>query len=430
MKSRLDSIKVLNRPARFNLSRREIVERGCALFASPALPALSRKSKRVAGICTAYFHNSHADVILSRILQGENLDSHSRLPALELASLHVDQFPPNDISKALAKQYAFRLCGSVREALTVGGTELAVDGVLIIGEHGNYPQNEKGQDLYPRKRFFDEAIAVFAESKRIPPIFVDKHLSHSWPDAKEMYEEVRRMKIPLMAGSSLPGTWRRPPIDVPKGAKLEEIVAVSYHTLYGYGFHALEMVQCLAERRRGAETGVRRVQCLEGPAVWEAGREGRYDRALLDSALARLSISPPANLETAVPNPVAFLIEYRDGFRASVFTLNPIANGWSIAWRESQSREPKSTVFWTQEARPLGHFTFLLRGIEEMIHSGRPTWPVERSLLTSGMMDFLLTSRQQGGALIETPELGLRYEARGSWIEPGPPPPSRPLDSQ
>jgi hypothetical protein len=412
------------------LSRREALARGCLLLASPALPASSRRPKRVAGITTVYYHNSHADVLLSRLLQGENLDFHSRRPDLDLVSLYVDQFPKTDLSRSLSQQFGFRLASSIDEALTLGGDRLAVDGVLIIGEHGDYPQNEKGQDLYPRKRFFDATLAVLRRSKRSVPVFVDKHLSHSWQEARAMEDEARGLHVPLMAGSSLPVTWRRPALEVPRGASLQEAVAVSYHTLYGYGFHALEMLQCLAERRRGGEVGVRRVQCLEGPAVWEAGRQGRYDRALLDAALARIPGPMPKSLEAAVPDPVAFLIEYRDGFRASVFTLNPVVGAWSIAWRSAENPEPQATLFWTQEARPLGHFTLLLRGIEAMMHTGRPSRPVERTLLTSGVLDFLLTSRQRGGAVVDTPELAVRYRARSDWKDPGPPPPGRPLDQQ
>jgi hypothetical protein len=384
----------------------------------------------VAGITTVYFHNSHADVLLSRLLQGENLDSRSRRPDLELVSLYVDQFPKTDMSRSLAARYGFRLCASVEEALTLGTGRLAVDGVMIVGEHGDYPQNEKGQDLYPRKRFFDETMAVLRRSGRSVPVFVDKHLSHAWSEAREMVDEARRLRVPLMAGSSLPGTWRRPPVEIERGAPLKEAVAISYHTLYGYGFHALEMLQCLAERRAGGETGVRRVQCLVGPAVWAAARQGRYDRALLDAALARIPGVDPARIEAAVPLPTLFLMEYLDGFRASVFTLNPAVGAWSIAWRQEHVREPQSTLFWTQEARPLGHFTFLLRGIEEMMQTGRPARPIERTLLTSGMMEFLLTSRHQGGAMIETPELAIRYRPGRAWRGPGPPPPARPLDQQ
>ncbi|HLK55025.1 MAG TPA: hypothetical protein VKU00_00585 [Chthonomonadaceae bacterium] len=427
---RWDSRHAMDCPAQSRFSRREALAWGGCLLAAPTLSAAGRRPKRVAGITTVYYHNSHADVLLSRLLQGENLDFHSRKPDLDLVSLYVDQFPQNDMSRSFAQQYGFRLSATIEEALTLGGDRLAVDGVLIIGEHGNYPQNEKGEDLYPRKRFFDAALEVLRQSRRSVPIFVDKHLSHSWQEAREMADEAHRMHIPLMAGSSLPSTWRRPALEVSSGARLKEAVAISYHTLYGYGFHALEMLQCLAERRQGGETGVRRVQCLEGAAVWEAGRQGRYDRALLEAALARIPGVALHGLETAVPNPVVFLIEYRDGFRASVFTLNPSVGAWSIAWRSAESREPQATLFWTQEARPLGHFTFLLHGIEEMIHTGRSTRPLERTLLTSGMMDFLLTSRLQRGAVVETPELAIRYHSQSDWKDPGPPPPGRPLDQQ
>ncbi|HEU4754482.1 MAG TPA: hypothetical protein VFU47_15340, partial [Armatimonadota bacterium] len=304
-------------------------------------------------------------------------------------------------------------------------------------EHGQYPRSEKDQELYPRKRFFDEVTAVFRQSGRSVPVFSDKHLSHSWAEAKAMWETARELRFPLMAGSSVPGTWRRPPRDVTRGARLREIVGVSYHTLYGYGFHGLEMVQCLAERRRGGESGVRRVQCLEGPAVWEAGRQGRYDPALLEAALSRLSRGPEAAgksrtewVREAVPKPVVFLIEYRDGLRASLFTLNNAVGEWAAAWREEGAPEPQATLFWTQEARPLGHFTFLVRGIERLMHTHRAPWPVERTLLVSGLLDFLLTSRTRGGEALETPELGVRYRSHWDWKDPGPPPPSRPLDQQ
>ena len=411
------------------ISRNEVLRLGAACAAA-ALPAAPAARKRVAGITTVYHHNSHADVLLSRLLQGEDLDSHSRRPDLELVSLYIDQFPANDIGRELAGRYRVRLCGSIAEALTLGTGALAVDGVMIVGEHGSYPQSEKGQELYPRKRFFDESMAVLRASGRAVPIFVDKHLSHSWAEATAMVDEARRMRVPLIAGSSLPGTWRRPPRDVPAGARLEEAVAISYHTLYGYGFHALEMLQCLAERRAGGEVGVRRVQCLEGPAVWEAGRQGRYDPVLLRAALARIPGADLERIQAAVPRPVVFLIEYADGFRASVFTLNPAVGAWSIAWRTAGRAEPDSTLFWTQEARPLGHFTFLLREIERHFVSGHTSRPIERTLLTSGMMDFLLTSRLQNGASIDTPELAVRYRSRARWKDPGPPPSPRPLDQQ
>src|SRR6059036_205832 len=109
------------------LTRRRFLEQGCIALASPSILSDSARPKRVAGITTAYFHNSHADVILSRILQGENLDYHSRKPDLELVSLYVNQFPANDISRTLAQKHGVKLCHSMEEAITLGGTKLAVD---------------------------------------------------------------------------------------------------------------------------------------------------------------------------------------------------------------------------------------------------------------------------------------------------------------
>lgn len=404
------------------LSRRELLVGAGATL----LPASRRK--RVAAIVTVYHQNSHADVIVSRLFQTDTLDGKGRRSPLDLAGIYVDQFPANDKCRTLAKQYGFPIFATPQEALTLGGEDLAVDGVLIIGEHGQYPASDKGQELYPRKRFFDATAEVFRRSKRSVPVFVDKHLSHDWNEAKEMVATARTMGFPLMAGSSIPGTWRRPPQDVSHGAKLQEIVGVSYHTLYGYGFHALEMIQCLAERRPGGETGVARVQCLEGEAVWEARSHRRFDGKLLDAALGRLSRGAPKELEATVKTPVAFLIDYRDGLKASVLTLNYAVGEWASAWRESGTMDPRSTLFWTQEARPFGHFTFLFYGIEKMILTGRPTWPVERTLLTSGMMDFLLTSRKESGRIIDTQELAVRYTPGPAWKQPADPPPGRPLD--
>src|SRR5262249_24591338 len=152
------------------------------------------------------------DVLLSRLFQTEDLDFKGRQPDLQLVSLYVDQVPKNDLSHSFAQQYGFRLFPTIAEALTLGGGQLAVEGVLIVGEHGDYPHNDLEQELYPRKRFFDATMEVFRQSKRVVPVFVDKHLSHSWDEAKAMYATARRLKVPLMAGSSLPGTWRRPPV--------------------------------------------------------------------------------------------------------------------------------------------------------------------------------------------------------------------------
>src|SRR4051794_12552570 len=110
--------------------------------------------KKVAAVVTEYRRWSHAGVILRNLLRGYP-DGRGR-PDLELVALYVDQLPKGDLSRDLAKQHGFRLAPTVADALTLGGTALAVDGVLVIAEHGDYPTNEKGQQLYPRRKFFEE----------------------------------------------------------------------------------------------------------------------------------------------------------------------------------------------------------------------------------------------------------------------------------
>jgi hypothetical protein len=401
------------------------------LLAPAAVAEEKNAAPRVAAVVTEYRHNSHADVIVSRLLQTETLDGQGRRPELDLVSLYTDQVPQNDTSRKLAAEHGFPIYEKVSEALTLGG-ELAVDGVLLVAEHGDYPKSDTGGTVYPKRRLFEETAKVFEQSGRSVPVFIDKHLADNWTDAKWIYDTARRLEAPLMAGSSLPVLWRYPPRDVERGAKLKEIVAVSYHTLDAYGFHALEMVQCLVERRAGGETGVAAVQCLEGDAVWEAGERGVYDAKLLEQALARFRERPlrkDRTLQEMVKNPILCTIEYRDGLRAHVLTLNGAAAEWSVAWRDEGGRED-STLFWTQEARPFQHFTYLLRGVEQMIHTGKPVWPVERTLLTSGVLDALLISRRDGGKRLETPYLAVEYQSDWNWRQPPPPPEGPPIPGQ
>jgi hypothetical protein len=385
--------------------------------------------KRVAAVVSVYHHNSHADVIVSRLLQSYTLDGKGERPRLKLSSLYTDQVAKNDISRRLAKQHGFPIYDNIAGALTLGTDALAVDGVLLVAEHGTYPTSKTGQTVYPKRRLFAEIVKIFERSGRVVPVFIDKHLADNWDDAKWIYDTCRKMKVPLMAGSSLPGLWRYPAADVKRDTKLKEIVAVSYHTLDGYGFHALEMVQCLAERRQGGETGVKAVQCLVDDAVWEAQERKVFDSSLLQTALSRLKRPPrgDAPLRKQVPNPVLWVIDYADGLRASVLTLNYAVGEWSVAWREGDDRV-QSTLFFTQEARPMMHFTYLVQGIDAMMQSGKPTWPAERTLMTSGMLDALLNSKLQKGKPLETPHLRFSYKPDWTWRQPPPPPPDRPLD--
>lgn len=54
-----------------------------------------------------------------------------------------------DVGCAFAKRHNVVVYPSIRQALLAGGSELGVDAVVIIAEHGDYPWNEKGRHMYP-----------------------------------------------------------------------------------------------------------------------------------------------------------------------------------------------------------------------------------------------------------------------------------------
>ena len=402
------------------------------LWPSSASAQAPVATPRVAAITTVYYHNSHADMLVSRLLQTDTLDGKGQPFAMRLASLYTDQVPANDISRALSAAHGFPILPTVREALTLGTGKLAVDGVLLIAEHGNYPESPTGQFQFPKRRLFEQIVQVFRESGRVVPVFVDKHLSDTWADSKWIYDAARELKIPLMAGSSVPGTWREPAADVDPERKLKEIFALSFHRLDSYCFHALECAQALAERRPGGETGIAAVQCYAGEAAWEAGRQGVYDPRLLEAALARLKDPRGGGrpLREIVPDPVLFSIQYADGLKSSIFTLDGRVAEWSAAWSYADGSAPVSTLFFTQEWRPFMHFAWQMRGIEQLMQTGVPVWPAERTLLTSGTLDACLLSKLGGGKRLATPELQIGYKSDWCWKQLPPPPPNRPITGQ
>ncbi len=162
-----------------NSTRRAFL--GGSLAAGLAVPlslaADPRAKLPVAGIATTYGPNNHADVILTKIVEGYAHDGGAG-PDLKLASVFVDQQHPKDLSRPLAEKHGFRLAKTIDEALTLGTDDLAVSGVITVGEHGEYPNDpDTGQKMYPRRRFFDEVVKTFKRVGRVVPIFSDKHLA-------------------------------------------------------------------------------------------------------------------------------------------------------------------------------------------------------------------------------------------------------------
>lgn len=383
-------------------------------LATLALPAAARPPgdrPRLAALVTTYHVRSHADNIVTRFLEGYWINEKYYPPPCDIASLYMDQVHPADIGKRLSMAYGFPILPSIRDALTLGTGKLAVDGVLLVAEHGHYPVNEKQQTLYPRYEFYQQVVEVFGASGRAVPVFVDKHLSYDWSKARQMYDQSRELGFPLMAGSSVSVTFRRPELDFPLGTEFEEALAVGGGWVADGGvFHVLETLQCFVERRKGGETGVRAVQRVEGEAVWRAARDGLWSRPLLDAALAAGERVAPGRPEQVVKHPVVCLLEYNDGFRAAALMLGGLVNEYLAAFRLKGRSEPAATLCYIPIENS-NNFSPLVDSIARMMLTGKCDYPVERTLLTTGALAFLMESAYRGQKRLETPELKIAYKA-------------------
>jgi len=390
------------------MRRRHFIQIGAAAWPVQKLAGATVR-KRIAALSTTYHVRSHSDNFITRFLEGYWIGTrHYESPA-DIASLYMDQLHPGDIGHRLATAYNFPVAKSIADALTLGTGKLSVDGVLLVAEHGDYPFNDKQQQLYPRYEFFEQVVQVFRKSGRAVPVFSDKHLSYDWTQARQMYDWSRELKFSLMAGSSLPVTFRRPELDYPLGVRFEDALMVGGGwTSDGGIFHNLETLQCFVERRAGGETGIRAVQHLEGDAVWRAAEEGRWSKELMKAALSRGETVGPGRPED-VRKPVLCLVEYHDGFRAAVLSLGGLVNEYLVAFRVKGRHGIDSTLCYIPIENS-NNFSMLVHGIAQMYQTGKPSHPVERTLLTTGALSFLMESAAQGHKRLETPMLRVSYK--------------------
>jgi hypothetical protein len=413
------------------LTRRTFLA-GAAAVAAGALtparatqPATQPARKKVAFLGTEVRLHSHAQHFLDRMTLGYAWGGGWQEPRVDVASVYIDQFPEGDLARGRVKRHGLTLYPTIAEALTLGGEKLAVDGVVIIAEHGDYPQNEKGQRLYPRYEWFKEVVKVFEASGRSVPVFNDKHLSTTWERCQEMVDDSRRLEFEFLAGSSLPVTWRLPSVDVPHGAPLVESVCVCYGGVDSYDFHGLETAQCMSERRAGGEVGISSVQALRGEPMWQLleSPERETTRRLFTAALRRSHTLPVTEgyvddvvsvdwARRVLPDTLGYFIEHRDGFRTAMFLAS--IQDFNYAGLRRDTDEIISCQMYlpmpTHSATTADFFNPLIRHIETLVLENRAAYPVERTLLTSGMTLAAVDSIHRGHTLVETPEMKVVYQ--------------------
>lgn len=380
--------------------------------------------KKIAFLGTDVFKHSHAQHFLDRFHLGCATGGRWRESQVEVAGVYIDQFNENDIGRQRIAKYGLPQFSSIADTLTLGGDALAVDGVVIIGEHGKYPKNEKGQTLYPRYKWFKEVVAQFEKDGRSVPVFNDKHLSTDWEECREMVADSERLQFPFYAGSSLPVTWRLPELELPMDVPLQESVCVAYGGVDSYDFHALETAQCMSERRVGGESGIKEVVALRGADVWKRLDERATTRELFVSALCRSHSLPVDNgypsdrvtiewAKEVLANITGYFIEHIDGFHTAIF-LTDIQD-----FNYAGLRRDTGEIVGCQMMLPMpgrnattaDFFNPLSINVEQMIVTGKTDYPIKRTLLTSGMVIAAVNSLHGGGMPQPTPDMNIKYQA-------------------
>ncbi len=387
------------------------------LAAAPAWTQQPRRRPRIAVVYTVCYHRSHAHVLLENFLTPYLFNGVITEPAVEVASIYADQRSRDqntpDLTDEITRRFHVPLYQTIDAALTLGGRELAVDGVLAIGEQGNYPVNRFGVREYPRKRFFDEIVATMRRSNRYVPLFNDKHLSYRWDWAKEMYDTCQRHHIPFMAGSSVPLSQRRPPLDLPANFVVDEAISIHGGPFESYDFHVVEVLLALLEARRGGETGVAHVEFLTGDPLFQAARQGRWSIDLAQTAMrAELGDAVP-DLTRPINNaaPHGILLTFRDGTKATVLKLGASGTRWNFACRLRGEQRPRAMSHYVGPWRNRCLFMALAHAIQQFIVTRRAPYPVERTLLATGILEAAVRSRA-ASERTATPYLDITYPAR------------------
>lgn len=370
---------------------------------------------KIAVIATVWFPFSHADVMISRWLKAYPGDDAQGwyVGNSDIASVFIEQTPANDIGHTICQEYNVPIYASIHEALTTGTNGLAVDAVLLIGEHGDYPMNEFHQKLYPRKRLLDEIGNVFRKCGRSVPVFNDKHLSWSFAEAQEMLALADELKFPLYAGSGLPhcqlesvGTFNR-------GEKIHEALCLFFGHEEHYGYHSIELLQSFIEHRPGGETGIKKIRALSGTQVRETLERGEISADLLRSALA-LEGHPLRDdlisfILSRTDDLLAFQFEHLDGLKVTHLRLQKWIDNWAVSLRTDQkdifSAHPKTGT----AQNFYNNFAALNTSVERFFMIGETPNSIGRTHLAGGVLEACLHAWKKGPEWQQTPHLHLSY---------------------
>lgn len=366
---------------------------------------------RIGVISTVFYPLSHTDVILSRWVNPRETDKlygWTGSNRTRVVSIYVDQASANDLTLDFCNSYGVRLHKSIGDTLTNGGQDLAVDAILIIGEHGDYPTNSIGQKLYPRKEFFDQVLEVFRKHKRCVPIFFDKHLSWNPEWCLEMHQQIKKNDIPFFGGSSISHCPIEPNVEIPSGRRIQEVVSVYWDSLEHYLFHSLEFVQSVVENRQGGETGLQSITAWKAKEVWAAMDRGDFSKNLLEQAAQAVSNQALTDLQALIrcrdSEVHAFQLNYVDGLKVTHFMHPKAIPNWAVSLIYDDDSQPVSFKVQTgghEHFYP--HFARLNKKIEEFFLTKQSPVQINRLLFTSLATAYGMKALSQSGIPLALP---------------------------
>jgi hypothetical protein len=149
--------------------------------------------------------------------------------------------------------------------------------------------------------------------------------------------------------------------------------------------------------------------------MWEELERQESLRVLLTAGLEAIPHSGSASWplrgrdELQKDDVALFLFRYGDGLQGAIAMFAGLAAANGFAARMKGKTEIIATHI-EEQPRPYPHFMYLVKAIETLVHTGHAPYPVERTLLTTGLHDALLTSRFLKHKQLSTPFLAVQYQ--------------------
>ena len=420
-------------------------------IAPDAVAQTAQKRPRIACLVSYWgLPTSHADWVVNKLIDGYWWNGAYTPSRVDVVSVYVHQLDTSLLAQKVCKAKNIPIFKTAGEAVTLGGQELAVDGVVIVCEHGNYPTDLKGHWLLPRWWIYQQVMQVFERSKRSVPVFNDKHLSYNWDDAKWMFDKSRELNFPLTGGSSIPTYFRKPEVDLAADTPLKNGLVIGGMADEGATCHCIDVLQSFMDRRKGGESGVKSVQSIRGPEAWKWIEANPWAHNLLEAVRIKFDLPPGhfqgggggqgagqqgARPQQARPQQQTNLciVEYNDGIKAASISGNGV--GWTFAGDIAGQKDPTiiSMLGWPGPISQYHAANAHEHWIIEMMLTGKEPFNAERLLLSTGIVNHYMESNWQNGVYsavgrrVETPYMNMKYRStHGPLFQTGPRPPNTP----